>query len=58
MRAEIASGLQHLGVQLDAEANLAGRERISTAESPCAVYAVRTDEDRMIARHARELLEA
>ena len=40
------------------EANFAGRERISTAESDCAVYVVPTDEDRMIARHARAVLGA
>ena len=58
VRAEIAAGLSHLGARLDGDANLAGQERISARDSPCAVYAVRTDEDRMIARHARALLQA
>ena len=57
VRAEIASGLAHLGVRLDPDANLAGSERISTADSPCAAWAIRTDEDRMIARHTRALLQ-
>ena len=58
VRAEVGAGLSHLGVRIDQEANFAGRERISTAESDCAVYVVPTDEDRMIARHAREVLGA
>jgi acetate kinase len=56
VRAEICAGLTHLGIRLDPDANQAGRERISTSDSECAVYVVRTDEDRMIARHAHELL--
>jgi len=56
IRAEIAARLEHLGVRIDAEANLAARERISTPESACAVYVLQTDEDRMIARHAREVV--
>jgi acetate kinase len=56
VRAEICEGLAHLGVRLDPGANLAGRERISAADSACGVFVIRTDEDRMIARHARELL--
>ena len=56
VRAEIAGGLSHLGVQIDQEANFAGKERFSTTESECGAYVVRTDEDRMIARHTREVL--
>jgi acetate kinase len=56
VRAEICAGLAHLGARIDPDANLAGSERISTAESSCSVYVVRTDEDRMIARHAHQLL--
>ncbi|MCG2594293.1 acetate/propionate family kinase [Ramlibacter sp. XY19] len=40
-----------LGVELDAEANLAGGPRISTAASKVAVWVVPTDEETMIARH-------
>ena len=58
IRAEICSGLAHVGVRLDLDANVAGRDRISTAESPCSAYVVRTDEDRIIARHAHELLRS
>jgi acetate kinase len=56
VRAEICEGLAYLGIRLDPEANLAGCERISAAESGCTVFAIRTDEDRMIARHASALL--
>jgi acetate kinase len=56
VRAEICEGLTHLGVRLDPEANQAASERISAAGSRCTVLAIRTDEDRMIARHVRELL--
>ena len=40
-----------LGVELDAEANLAGGPRISTARSKVAVWALPTNEELMIARH-------
>jgi acetate kinase len=56
VRAGICAGLGHLGLRMDDEANRAGRTTISTAGSPCAVYVVRTDEDRIIARHAHEVL--
>jgi acetate kinase len=40
-----------LGVSLDAEANLAGGPRISTAASKVAVWVIPTNEETMIARH-------
>ena len=56
MRAEICAGLGHLGLLFDAAANASGRSLISAAGSTCAVWVVPTDEDRVIARHARTLL--
>jgi acetate kinase len=53
IRFEICRGLDHLGITLDAAANAAGAPVIGTA--PCEVHVIRTDEERMIARHAREL---
>jgi acetate kinase len=40
-----------LGLELDAEANLAGGPRISTAASQVAAWVVPTNEELMIARH-------
>ncbi len=56
VRAEICAGLAHLGVALDAASNDAGAPLVSAAGSRCAVRVVRTDEDLVIARHARRLL--
>jgi acetate kinase len=47
-----------LGVNLDAASNLRHRPRISTADSPVAAWVIATDEERMIAQHTRELLQA
>ncbi len=56
VRAEVCTGLGHLGLVFDPAANAAGRSRISAAGSTCAAWVVPTDEDRVIARHARALL--
>src|SRR5205814_1321107 len=58
VRAGICAGLEHLGLALDDAANRSARACISAAGSRCAAYLIRTDEDRIIARHARELLRA
>ena len=58
VRAGICSGLEHLGLAVDEAANRSGRTSISAAGARCAAYVIRTDEDRIIARHARELLGA
>jgi acetate kinase len=44
-------------VSLDAEANARGAERISTADSRVTVWAIPTDEERMIARQTVAVLE-
>ena len=55
VRAEICAGLAHLGLALDATANAAGAPIVSAPGSPCVVRVIRTDEDAVIARHARAL---
>src|SRR5579859_4136075 len=55
VRAEICSGLQHLGIELDGAANNRNAEVISAAGSRCVVRVVETDEDLMIARHTRSV---
>jgi len=47
-----------LGVELDPAANAAGRPRISAAGSAVSAWVIPTDEELMIARHTRALLES
>lgn len=54
VRAEICSGLAHLGIRLDAGRNSAGADRID-AGGPCAVKIIGAEEDRMISRHTAVL---
>ncbi|WP_114373941.1 acetate/propionate family kinase [Elioraea thermophila] len=57
IRAKVCAPLAWLGVALDEAANEGrGLRRISTEASRVAVWVVPTDEERMIARHVRELL--
>jgi acetate kinase len=59
MRAEIARGLEHLGVRLDDERNERNERNeradpiISAPGAACTVRVIKTDEERMVARHAR-----
>ena len=57
VRREICEGLEHLGVRLDRGRNDAHAAVISAADSVCTVRVVATDEDLMIARHTRAVLE-
>lgn len=57
VRASICAKLEFLGIRVDADANAANAERISLA-SATPVFALETDEERMIARHCRALLAA
>jgi len=52
----ICHGLDYLGIHLDPRGNDANAGIISTNTSPCSVRVIRTNEDRMIARHTRALL--
>jgi acetate kinase len=54
VRSRICSGLEHLGVALDDERNRSGAGVISSSE--VTVRVVATDENLMIARHARRLV--
>ena len=56
IRQQICAGLGWLGVRLDQAANAAGAGRISSADSAIAVWVIPTDEQKMIARHCRELV--
>ena len=51
VRAEVCSGLEYVGVLLDAEANKRNADSISSFESRCMVRVIKTNEDLMIARH-------
>ena len=57
VRGEIVSGLQFLGIDLDETLNQSHAETISASHSRCAVLVLQTDEDLMIARHTRQLLQ-
>lgn len=57
IRQRVASGLEGLGIQLDAGRNADGaaERRISRADSPVALWVVPTDEEREIAREVAEV---
>jgi acetate kinase len=56
VRAAICRACAWLGLELDDAANRAHRERISTPASRITALVIKTDENLMIARHARALL--
>ncbi len=56
VRSAVCRACQWLGVELDEAANQRHQQRISTAESRVAAYVIKTDENLMIARHARALV--
>jgi acetate kinase len=58
IRARICAGLEFLGIHIDSERNDAHGPVISRAGSTVTVRVMKTDEDLMIARHAKELLFA
>ncbi len=57
VRARILAHLAWLGIEVDADANAAHGEQISTARSRCAVWVVPADEERTILRHVHALLD-
>jgi acetate kinase len=57
IRARICAGARWMGLDLDEQANAAGGPRISHAGSRVSAWVVRTDEELMIARHTRRLLD-
>ena len=56
VRSAICRACAWLGLELDEAANEEHRERISTPKSRVAAYVIKTDENLMIARHARALI--
>jgi acetate kinase len=56
IRASVCRACAWLGLEFDEAANREHRERISMPESRVAAYVIKTDENLMIARHARALL--
>jgi acetate kinase len=58
IRRRVCDRLGWLGAQLDGAANDRGDGRISRPESRLALWAVATNEELMIARHAREVVGA
>src|ERR1700747_3626178 len=58
VRAAICRACAWLGLDLDEAANSAHCERISTSASRVAAYVIKTDENLMIARHARAVVQS
>jgi acetate kinase len=56
VREAVLTGMQWMGLRLDAAANRASAQVISAADSATAVYVLKTDEERMIAEHAVDIL--
>ena len=57
IRQEICRGLEHLGVVLDLDANRAHAPIVSPRGAACVVRVVETNEDLMVARHTRAVLQ-
>ena len=57
VRQEICRGLEHLGVRLDPEANDADAPIVSPRGTACVVRVIKTNEDLMVARHTRAVLQ-
>jgi acetate kinase len=55
-RAEVVEGSRWLGAVLDPERNARGNDRISADGSAVSVWAIATDEERLIARHTLALV--
>src|SRR5579871_228770 len=49
VREKVLTGMEWMGVHLDAAANRAGAQIISARSSPAIVFVIPTDEERMIA---------
>ncbi len=57
IRSLICRSAAWLGLEIDETANAANRTCISTPSSPVSVWVIPTDEEIMIARHTREVVE-
>jgi acetate kinase len=58
VRERVCAGLSHLGIELDRECNRLGEGVVSSPTSRVTVLVVATDEDLVMARHARKVLGA
>jgi acetate kinase len=58
IRDRVCSDASWLGLTLDTAANARNGPRISSLDSRIAVWVIATDEERMIARHTRDLLQS
>jgi acetate kinase len=58
IRSRVCRDAVWLGVEIDEAANAAGRGCISTGSSRVGVWVIPTNEELMIARHTRRLLES
>lgn len=59
IRRKVCEELSFLGVRLDEDENEKGEEgKISSKDSPVAVYVWKTDEERMVMRQCREVLRS
>lgn len=58
VRAAVVDGLGWMGLRLDADANRRHAQVISSSDSAVRILTLATDEEAMIARHMRELLNA
>ncbi len=57
IRARVLHRLRWLGFSIDEAANQAGGPLLTRSDSPLPAYAIPTDEELVIARHARALIE-
>lgn len=58
IRNKVCESFDWMGLELDFNKNSAGEVLISTETSKCKIYAIKTDEEAMIAAHTAELLHA
>jgi acetate kinase len=56
IRRRICDGLQFIGIELDVKANEIGTEIISCSNSRVSVRAIKTDEELMIVKHTKRIL--
>jgi acetate kinase len=57
VRRDVCRGLAHLGIRLDDARNDADAAIVSAPDGACTVRVIRTDEELMIARHTRAVVE-
>ena len=56
IRTRVVEAARWLGLRLDEEANTSRQSKISLPDSPAAVYVIPTNEELMIATHARNMI--